>query len=181
VRELALSVATADRVSSVLAIFLGRLDGLLLTDTFDPRQGVALRWRELGGMTQPGELLDHLRAELPSLRDRVSASGLAGSAVAAAALDVIGALTDDPDDPERFARITGHALRVASELDRASVAPPRGHRTWAAFEVRSQADIADLLTGAPEKFSPEFLDELRTESGGQSMAYRNGMKALGQS
>ncbi|MGW4943479.1 hypothetical protein ACWEOZ_18045 [Actinoplanes sp. NPDC004185] len=177
-RELALCVATAERVSSGVTIFLGRLYGLAHTDAVDPRQGVALRWRELGGMTQSGELLAHLRAELPSLRERVSASGLPGSAVAAAALDAIGALTEDP---EGLARITGHALGVAAELDRASVPPPRGHGTWAAFEVRSQSDLADLLAGAPEEWSPEFLDELRTEAGMQSMAYRNGMKALGRS
>ncbi|MEU8228798.1 hypothetical protein AB0C12_04235 [Actinoplanes sp. NPDC048967] len=123
-----------------MTVFLGRLYGPAHTDVFDLRQGVALGWRELGGMTQSGELLTLLRAELPSLRERVSASGLPGSAVAVAALDVIGALTDDP---ERLAPLTAHALRVAAELDRASVPAPRGHE--------------------------------------QSMAYRNGTKALGQS
>ncbi|WP_433718609.1 hypothetical protein ACQP2Y_30485 [Actinoplanes sp. CA-051413] len=112
------------------------------------------------------------------MRERVSASELPGSGVAAAALDAIGALTEDPAG---LARITGHALRVAAELDRASVPPPRGHETWAAFEARSQADIAGFRARAPEEFSAEFLDELRTEAGMQSMAYRNGMKALGQS
>jgi hypothetical protein len=177
--ELALSVATADRVSALLPIFLGRLDAPYSTDTFDPKQGVGLRWRELSDMTQPNDLIDHINAELPALREKVRASGRPGAAAATTALDVIGALLDeDVDELERISRIAGLALRVAAELDHESVVPPEGQRTWVAFELWCQADTADLLAGASDGFSPEFLDEFRYESGRRSMAYRNGMKAM---
>ncbi len=179
-REPAISVSCATPVTSLLAIFLGWLDRPFGTDTLDPEQGVELKWRELNGMTQPDELATHLKANLPSVRERIVTSDRPGSAAAAAAIDVISILLDDSiDEVERCSRIAGQALRVALEMDRASAVVPRNQRSWAAFELRAQADLFDQVAGAGEGFSAEFIDDLREEAGAQSMAYRNGMKALG--
>ena len=73
--ESALAVAFAERVRSVVSIFLERLDRPYATDTFDPVQGIELRWRQLNGMTQPPDLQRLLEAQLPLTRERIRSSG----------------------------------------------------------------------------------------------------------
>ncbi|MBU2670379.1 hypothetical protein KOI35_43445 [Actinoplanes bogorensis] len=152
-RDLALAVVFATRVTSGIDIFLGRLDRPYVTDTFDPGQGVELKWRELDGMTQPDDLARALRSELPLTRQRIQASNRPGASVAATAIDVIAVLLDDSlDDRQRVAAVAGSALRVALEMDRTAVRPPIGRRTWSAFELHGQADLADLVDDATEGF-----------------------------
>lgn len=172
-------MAFTTRVSSLLTIFLGRLDRPFNTDTLDPKQGVELKWRELTGMTQPDDLETLLTTELPRMKDRVLASGRPGAGAAATTIDVILTLLDRSiDELERCTRIAGSALRVAIEMDRAAAAPPAGQRSWAAFELRGQADLVDQVADAAGGFSSDFIYDLRREVGAESMAYRSGMKGL---
>lgn len=178
-REFALAVAFAARVTSGLPTFLGRLDKPFATDTFDPKQGVELKWRQLNGMNQPDDLEELLKAQLPLTKERINASNRRGADVAAAAIDVISALLDNSiDDAQRCTTVAGLALRVAMEMDRSAVRPPGGQRSWAAFELRGQADLFEFVLDAAEGFSLEFIDDLREEAGAESMAYRNGMKDM---
>ncbi|GAA2517294.1 hypothetical protein [Winogradskya humida] len=177
--EFILSVAIATRVTSLLPIFLGRLDRPYVSDTFDPKQGVESGWCELTGMGRSEELDSLLRGRLPSVKEQIAASGRHGAAAAAAAIDVIAALLADVgDEAERCSRVVGLALRVAIEMDRASADLPADGRSWAAFELRGQAYLFDLVSEAAGEFSAEFIDEVRTEAGVESMAYRNGMRRL---
>jgi hypothetical protein len=178
-RDAALAVAFADRVTAVLSIFLGRLDSPFGTDTFDPGQGIQLRWRQLNGMTQPPDLQRLLEAQLPRTRDRIRSSGRPGASAAAAAVEVILVLLDDSvGDVLRCAAVAESAVRVATEMDRVAARPPGDQLSWAEFERRGQADLIGFVAGAPDGLSPAFIDELREMSGEQGMAYRNGMKAL---
>ncbi|GAA2571096.1 hypothetical protein GCM10010435_51650 [Winogradskya consettensis] len=178
-REFVLSLAIATRVTSLLAIFLGRLDDPFASDTFDPKQGVESGWRELAGMGRSDELDSLLKDRLPVVKERIRASGRPGSAAAAAAIDVITALmTNVHDDAERCSSVAGLALRVAIEMDRAAADLPAEGLSWVAFELRGQAALFDLVTGAAGDFSDEFIDEVRTEAGVGSMAYRNAMRRL---
>jgi hypothetical protein len=63
-------------------------------------------------------------------------------------------------------------------MDATAVPPPDGQRLWAAFELRGQADLFDRLADEGLVLTDEFVDDLRTESGMQSMAYRNAMKRV---
>jgi hypothetical protein len=178
-REFALAVAFADRVTAGLSIHLEWLDRPFITDTFDPSQGVQLNWRRLNGMTQPDDLERLLKSQLPLTKERIEASNQAGASVAAAAIDVIVTLLDDfPDEVQRCAAVAGSALRVAMEMDRTAAHPPNGQRSWAAFELRGQADLVDFVADMAETPSRESLHELRQEAGAEAMAYRRGMKGL---
>lgn len=170
-----LSVASADRVTGLLSIFLGRLDRPLGTETFDPKQGVEMRWRELTGAPPSGKLVRLLEKKAPGLRETVLTAPLPGAGAAAAAIDVISALHDDSgDDLEGLSRISGLALRVAMEMDGTPAPAPDGQSSWAAYELRSQAGLFDLFT----EVTAASVDQLRTESGMRSMTYRNAMKFL---
>ncbi|MEU8158330.1 hypothetical protein AB0B94_32130 [Micromonospora sp. NPDC048986] len=178
--ELLVSVAAATRVTSLLPIFLERLDRPFATDTLDPKQGVELRWRELTGFAQSGALEMHLKDSFRLFTERIRASSRPGFQAAAAAIDVISTLLDrSVDDVERCCTIAGQALRIAMEMDRASAPLPDSQQSWAAFELRAQARVFELVAGSTAGFSPQFIDNVREEAGMQSMFYRNGMKALG--
>jgi hypothetical protein len=169
----------ANRVTSVLAIFLGRMDFPFNTDTLDPGQGVELKWDQLLMGPDSGELAALLKARLPALRATILASRRPGAAAAAGAIDVILSLLDDSiGEAERVIRVSGLALGVALAMDATAVPPPDGQRLWAAFELRGQADLFDRLADEGLVLTDEFVDDLRTESGMQSMAYRNAMKRV---
>jgi len=173
------SVAIANRVTSVLAIFLGRMESPFNTDTLDPKQGVELKWDELFQGPDSGELPALLNARLPALRETVLASGRPGAAAAGGAIEVIlGLLDSSIGEAERVTRVSGLALGVALAMDETDAPPPDGQRSWAAFELRGQADLLDMLTEQGQELTEDFVDDLRTESGIQSMAYRNGMKRV---
>src|SRR5690349_22859124 len=105
-----------------------------------------MRWRELAGEAHSAELQTLLEERLPPLRERISRSDLSGALAATAAIDVIWALLDrEGSEVERFPRIVGLSLSVAVEMDRAAAPLPDGHRSWAAFELRSQADLLDFV------------------------------------
>lgn len=178
-REAALAVAFATRVTSVLAIILGRLDGPSATDTFDPQSGVESRWGELTGLAPSNRLRRHVLVQLPAVKARILSSGSSGADASAAAIDVISILLDEKlDQMEQCCRIAGAALRVALEMDHTSAAPPDSQTSWIAFELRGQAELADFAVSASDSTALEFIDALREQAGMHSMVYRNAMKSL---
>ncbi|MFI1987698.1 Hint domain-containing protein [Actinoplanes sp. NPDC020271] len=177
--ELALTVATADRVTTGLATFLEALEKPYSTDTFNPQQAVSMKWQELNGFGAVASLVQELNTELPVTRQRIMASGRTGSLIAAAAMDVIsGILDDESDELDRLSGVVGSAFKVAMEMDRSHVVPPAGHTSWAAFEFASQVEVVNFLSGINGRYSLENIDELRMQAGGQGLAYHRGMKDL---
>ncbi|MGN9808495.1 hypothetical protein ACTMSW_03950 [Micromonospora sp. BQ11] len=175
----ALAVAVANRVTSVIPIFIGRLDGLGHTDTFDIKQGVEMKWRELGGVPSSGDLERLVVSNLPRFRERALGSGLAGADAVAAAVDVIAALlAPSRAGEDRLPNVSSGALQVALQMDRTSLPPPLDASSWLAFELRGQAELVDRVVPSNTDVAQDLVFALRNESGAQSMTYRNAMRAL---
>ncbi len=103
-----------------------------------------------------------------------------GSLAAVAAIDVISTLFLDLgiDETERCWRVSGLSFGVALEMDRAGAPLPEGQKSWAAFELRSQAAILDFVAEARSELFVDLVQNLRMDAGMRSMVYRNGMRDL---
>jgi hypothetical protein len=179
IASVCLSVAAVNRVTSIVPIFFGRLDGLRASDTVDVKQGVELVWRELTGQTRADALRREILSQLPDFGRRAIESGTRGATAVVSALDAIGVLLEEfTDSRGHLRRALSAALDVALEFDTLAVVAPAEQPSWATFELRGQAALFELVPVSANQVSPDQLSELRMTSGAASMDYRNAMKSL---
>ncbi|MER5454117.1 hypothetical protein ABT008_05000 [Micromonospora sp. NPDC002389] len=175
----ALSAAIANRVASVITIFFGRMYGLGNTDKFDITQGVESRWRELAGFPQSEKLIRQVRSHALKWRERLVDADSVGAPMVVSTIDAVRAVIDTPAGQDGgVAPASAAALQVALHFDRTTVAAPEGSSSWAAYELKGQASLFDMVASYDEGFTQSGLHDLRNESGAQSLVYRSAMKAL---